>query len=100
VKLLLVPHAQSGSGNWTIRHVIPPDEAAGVVSDSAYTNAAAAKALAACAEFAAALGQPVEPLWRQIPAALYLPLVRSPPGRCPCLHIVHATNSEPDSLAA
>lgn len=63
-----------GSANWTIRRVQPPDESAGVVDDSAYTNAVAAATLQWCGRAASELGLSVPALWQQIPAAVYLPL--------------------------
>jgi protein-glucosylgalactosylhydroxylysine glucosidase len=63
-----------GTGNWTIRRVQPPDESAGIVDDSAYTNAVAAATLQWCTRSAGVLGLPVPQLWDDIPRALYLPL--------------------------
>jgi hypothetical protein len=70
--------AKSGSGNWTVRGVVPPDEHGarhGLVDDEVYTNAAGAAALAWCVEAAAVLGELNPPaLWADIAAAPLLPL--------------------------
>ena len=66
-----------GRGNFTARNVITPDESAGIVDDSVYTNAAAAEALGWCLEAAAALRIPpssLPSLWAQAAASPYLPL--------------------------
>lgn len=72
----------SGSGNWTIRGVVPPDEAAGPVDDNPYTNVAAALALAWCVEAASILGYSPQPMWRTLSANTYVPLTTtlSPTG--------------------
>ncbi len=87
--------SKAGAGNFTARGVITPDESQGVTDDSAYTNAAAAQALAWCGEAAAALGVPaaaLPPLWAAAAAAPYLPLsaaLNPGPGGGP----VHAQNA-------
>jgi len=67
---------KGGRGNWTLRGVVTPDESAGTVDDSAYSNAAAAATLRFCGEAAAALGVagalPRE--WADMAAAPLLPL--------------------------
>jgi hypothetical protein len=65
---------KDGTGNWTARHVITPDESSGVVNDSAYTNAAAAQTLAWCVEAAAVLGEAAPAEWAEMAAAPFLPL--------------------------
>jgi hypothetical protein len=65
---------KDGAGNYTVRHVITPDESSGIVNDSAYTNAAAAETLAWCGEAAALLGEAAPPQWAAMAAAPYLPL--------------------------
>lgn len=67
---------KNGNGNWTVRNVICPDEASGVVNDSAYTNAAAGQALEFCIYAANQLNasEKIPPLWRQIANNIYLPL--------------------------
>ena len=69
--------AKDGTGNWTVKRVIPPDESRNVIDDSVYTNAAGAQTLAWCVEAAAIVGVPpalLPPLWAEIAAAPYLPL--------------------------
>lgn len=69
--------AKDGSGNWTVKRVIPPDESRDVIDDSVYTNAAGAQTLAWCVEAAAIVGVPpasLPPLWAEIAAAPYMPL--------------------------
>ena len=69
--------AKDGSGNWTVKRVIPPDESRNVIDDSVYTNAAGAQTLGWCVEAAGILGVPpaaLPPLWAEIAAAPYLPL--------------------------
>jgi len=71
---------KDGSGNFTVWDVQPPDEHAGVVNSSIYTNAAAAATLRFCVDAAAVLGRS-----HAIPAAeyaaiadaVYLPISRT-----------------------
>jgi hypothetical protein len=68
--------AKNGNGNWTLKHVIPPDESKDVIDDEAYTNAAAAQTLSWCIEAAGILGirTALPPLWSDMASAPYLPL--------------------------
>lgn len=67
----------TGTGNYTIRGIVPPDEAAGVVDDNAYTNLAAAMALDWCVEAAGILRQTPQPMWATLAASPYVPLTSS-----------------------
>jgi hypothetical protein len=70
--------SKSGTGNWTVRGVVPPDEAAGIIDDNAYTNGAFSLALAWCLEAASILNEPIAgptaALWADMAAAPYMPL--------------------------
>ena len=72
--------AKDGSGNWTVKGVIPPDESSGVSNDEVYTNAAGALTLSWCLEAAEDLGIPLATLpqlWSTIASSPYLPLSNS-----------------------
>eukprot|EP00759_Apiculatamorpha_spiralis_P007013 PhF_6_TR14172/c0_g1_i2/m.22681/K22078/PGGHG, ATHL1; protein-glucosylgalactosylhydroxylysine glucosidase len=64
--------AKDGSGNFTVHNVISPDESSGVINDSIYTNAAAAKTLEWCMEVAPN-GFNIPPMWKEITSSVYLP---------------------------
>jgi hypothetical protein len=69
--------SKDGTGNWTVKGVISPDESSGIVNDSAYTNAGASQTLSWCLEAASILGIPpaaLPPLWLSMAASPYLPL--------------------------
>lgn len=69
------PFPQGGTGptRFTIWDVQPPDESAGVVNDSAYTNAVAASSLRFCHAASEAMGVPADPAWNSLAADVYLP---------------------------
>ena len=82
---------KTGSGNWTVKQVIPPDESRGIIDDCVYTNAGAAQTLSWCLEAASILDIPASslpPLWSEMAAAPYLPLNNSLYDKGP----VHAQN--------
>jgi len=60
--------------NFTIWNVQPPDESAGLVNDSAYTNAVAAKSLQLCGELASSQGGQPDPAWGTLAGSVFLPL--------------------------
>jgi hypothetical protein len=69
--------AKDGTGNFTLKNVIPPDESSDVSNDEAYTNAAGAQTLSWCLEAANELGIPISSLpslWSEIASSPYLPL--------------------------
>jgi hypothetical protein len=66
--------AKDGTGNFTVRGVICPDEGSGIVNDSAYTNAAAAATLLWCVEAAELLNESVPDTWLLIGRSPYIPL--------------------------
>ena len=67
--------SKGGVGNFTVRHVVCPDEGSGVVNDSAYTNAAAAQTLSWCIEASQLLNESVPSTWHEIASSPYLPLI-------------------------
>jgi trehalose/maltose hydrolase-like predicted phosphorylase len=62
------------TGNYTVKNIIPPDEAAGIVNDSVYTNAAAGQTLEFCMEAAALLNTSVPATWASLASHVYIPL--------------------------
>jgi hypothetical protein len=68
------PKNENATGSWTVRNVMTPDEAAGVINDSAYTNAAAGKALEFCISVGGILKEEVPYTWADIASNIYLPL--------------------------
>ena len=66
--------AKNGVGNWTVKHVITPDESSGIVDDSAYTNAAAASTLSWCIEAGLILNISTPQLWATIASSPFLQL--------------------------
>jgi trehalose/maltose hydrolase-like predicted phosphorylase len=72
-----------GSGNFTIKGVVGPDEPSGVQNDEIYTNAVAASTFRFGIEAATALGIQHPPEWGARAASPYLPLSSSllPGGR-------------------
>lgn len=72
--------------NYTVLNVQPPDESAGVVNSSVYTNAAAAASLEFCVEAAGVLQESVPANWTTIAANVYIPLSDS---LAPGVGVVH-----------
>ena len=71
--------ASGGSGvdvayNYTILQVQPPDERAGVVNSSIYTNAATAASLQFCGELARRLNKTVPYEWDVVGSSPYMPV--------------------------
>lgn len=71
--------SKAGTGNWTVKQVICPDESSGIIDDSIYTNAAAAQTLGWCIEAAGVLGysDQIPAIWSDMASAPYLPLNES-----------------------
>lgn len=69
--------AKDGSGNWTVKSVICPDESSGIVDDSIYTNAAGALTLQWCVDAAADLGLSTPTLWGEIAGSPFLQLTNN-----------------------
>lgn len=65
----------TGTGNYTVKRVVGPDESSGYVDDEAYTNAIAGATLAFAAEAGKVLGLPVGANWTAISTQMYLPIV-------------------------
>jgi trehalose/maltose hydrolase-like predicted phosphorylase len=60
-------------GSRSIDRVIGPDEYHEEVADSVYTNVAARDSLRIAAQVAALVGQPADPVWERVAAALRIP---------------------------
>lgn len=58
---------------YEIHHVMSPDEAYDDVSNDAFTNASASKALVIATEAAREIGVAPDPLWAQIATRMYIP---------------------------
>eukprot|EP00052_Salpingoeca_macrocollata_P025089 m.227686 g.227686 ORF g.227686 m.227686 type:complete len:399 (+) comp22373_c0_seq7:137-1333(+) len=65
------------TGNFTYLNVQPPDEMAGMVNNSVYTNAVASATLKFCLEAAQKLGKAPPPEWAQIAYNIYIPVVHN-----------------------
>ena len=61
------------NGRYEIRQVVPPDENAELVNNSAYTNAIAKMNLEFASRAAKLTGQPANPKWGSVAAKLYIP---------------------------
>ncbi|CAE7938447.1 pgghg, partial [Symbiodinium sp. KB8] len=63
------------TGNFTFLNVQPPDESAGAVNHSVYTNAVAGVSMDWCIEAAEKLGKPIPAAWKAMQHSMYLPVV-------------------------
>jgi trehalose/maltose hydrolase-like predicted phosphorylase len=64
---------RNGQGRWEIRRVSTPDENAGLVDNSAWTNFGARENLRRAARVARMLGLPANPRWQQVADGLVIP---------------------------
>jgi trehalose/maltose hydrolase-like predicted phosphorylase len=69
----VAPNSSSASARWEIRHVSTPDENAGLVDNSAWTNFGARESLRAATRAAKLLGLPANPRWAQVANGLLIP---------------------------
>ena len=61
------------NGRYEIKQVVPPDESAELVNNSAYTNAIAKINLEIASRAGKLVGASVNPKWREVAAKLYIP---------------------------